>query len=102
GIDDEHTPRRIAGVLDRAQGRSTRLAAVQTLARARGPARVVSTAILGERLRLSSSPRTTEEAEIAITLARGLLAIAPDRSAAERTIAETSKTWPAELRARAK
>jgi hypothetical protein len=102
GVLDEHTPRRVAGVLDRAKRRSMRLAAVRTITNARGEARCVSAGLLEERLRLCVDLQTADDAEVALGLARGLLALAPDRAAAQQVLDETAKRWPADLRARAR
>ncbi|MDF2695095.1 MAG: serine/threonine protein kinase [Labilithrix sp.] len=99
GVSDEYTPRRIATVLDHTRRRSMRLAAVRTITQARGDARPISAALLAERLRQFMHLETTDDAEVALGLARGLLALAPDQ--AEQVIDQAAKAWPADLRARA-
>jgi eukaryotic-like serine/threonine-protein kinase len=101
GVTDEHTTRRIVSVLDKAPQWVVRRSAVRTLARARGEARPLSTMLLEERLRRVGTPLTAEDAEIAVDLARALMTIAHDRSAAEQAVIESSMTWPPELRTRA-
>jgi eukaryotic-like serine/threonine-protein kinase len=99
GVADEHTPRRVAHVLDRARRRTMRLAAVRAIAHARGDARPISAALIAERLRQCAHLQTTDDAEVALGLARGLFVLAPDR--AEQIVDQAAKTWPADLRARA-
>ena len=99
GVSDEHTPKRVAMVLDRARRGSMRMAAVRTIANARGDARPISAALLAERLRRCTHLQTTEDAEIALGLARGLHALAPDH--ASELVNQAAQDWPAEVRARA-
>ncbi len=99
GVSDEHTPRRVALVLDRSRRRSMRLAAVRTITHARGDARSVSAALLAERLRRCTHLQTTDDAELALGLARGLHALAPEH--AVELVDQAARSWPAEVRARA-
>ncbi|MBX3262849.1 MAG: serine/threonine protein kinase [Labilithrix sp.] len=99
GVADEHTPRFVAALLDRARRRTMRLAAVRTITQARGEARAVSAAILADRLRRCTQLETTDDAEVALGLARGLAALAPERAAA--VIDQAARGWPPDLRARA-
>jgi len=99
GVSDEHTPKHVASVLDRTRRRTMRLAAVHTIAQSRGEARAVSAALVAERLRRCTNLQTGEDAELALGLARGLFALAPEE--AEQIIDQTARTWPPELRARA-
>jgi serine/threonine-protein kinase len=99
GIYDEHTPRRIASVLDRSSRKAIRLAALRTMAHSKGEARRVAEALLEARLR-ALRPMTPDEADVALYFARGLLSVASDRAATQRTIDEVSRTWPRELVAR--
>ncbi|MBX3204279.1 MAG: serine/threonine protein kinase [Labilithrix sp.] len=99
GVADPHTPRFVATVLDRASRRTMRLAAVRTITQARGEARPVSAALIAERLRRCTHLQTIDDAEVALGLARGLVALAPEHAA--EVIGEASRSWPPDLRARA-
>jgi len=97
GISDEHTPRRLAIILDRAQRGSLRVAAARALAKSHGEARRIATALLEARLRQASYP-TTGGGDVLLALARAFVTVAPDRAAAERLVQEVAKNWPPELR----
>lgn len=96
GIFDEHTPRRLATIFDRAPRGSLRLAATRALAKSRGEARRVSAALLEARLRGATYP-TTGGGDVLLALARAFVALAVDRAAAERLVQEVAQAWPPEL-----
>ena len=99
GITDEHTPRLIATILDRARQRNMRLGAVRAMMQARGDARPVSAGLLAERLRRCTYLATTDDVELAFGLARGLLVLAPEH--ARQILDHAAQGWPPDLRARA-
>ncbi len=99
GVADEHTPKRVASMLDGARRRTMRLAAVRTITQAHGSARPISAALLAERLGRLTHLGTTDDAEVALGLARGLFALAPER--AVEVVDQAARSWPPELRARA-
>ena len=99
GITDEHTPRLIATILDRARRRNMRLGAVRAMMQARGDARHVSAGLLAERLRRCTHLATTDDVELAFGLARGLLVLAPEH--ARQILDHATQGWPPDLRARA-
>jgi serine/threonine-protein kinase len=102
GITDAPTPRHVATVLDRRRSRAVTHAALRALQLARGEARATALTMVGERLERLRELRSIDDAELALGLSRATLVLASDRAAAERTIDEVSRGWPADLRTKAK
>jgi serine/threonine-protein kinase len=96
GIPDEHTARRVATMLDRTRPPALRVAAVRALTQARGDVRAPCAMSFEGRLRELGVPGP-EEGDVAIALARGLVALDPE---AEPRVAEIARGWPAAVRAR--
>lgn len=101
GIHDEYSPRRLASILDQSALKATRIAAVRAIAHAKGEqARGAASVLVAARLEASKNPKTTEEAEVALLLARTLLIVALDRDAARDLVDAATHHWPPEMRSR--
>ena len=102
GVSDTHTPRHIATVLDRRRSRAVVHAALRALQLARGDARSAANRLIGDRLERMTELRTVDDAELAIGLVRAAFVLTADRSAAERIFDEVSRSWPADVKNRAR